>query len=147
MLQNVEVLACSCVEGIGKSICLCIARAGVAAPSGSLAPLRSIACCIAWMEIRRTFSVPMVRQISLTPLQRSRREISSNSGTMTCADRVREVGEVRELREGSELIAQHRRCAISRLKLYSRNEPSGLRFPAVLLPWPGSIRIVIMLQF
>ena len=34
-----EVLECSCVEGIGKSICLCIARAGVAAPSGSLAPL------------------------------------------------------------------------------------------------------------
>ena len=90
--------------------------------------------------------MPMVRQISLTLLQRSSREISSNSGTITCADRVREVGEVRELREGSELIAQHRRCAISRLKLYSRYEPSGLRLPAVLLPWPGSIRIVIMLQ-
>lgn len=41
-----ETLACSCVEGIGKSVCLCIARAGVAAPSGSLAPLRAIACCI-----------------------------------------------------------------------------------------------------
>lgn len=34
-----EVLACGCVEGIGKSICLCVAWAGVATPSGSLAPL------------------------------------------------------------------------------------------------------------
>ena len=33
----------------------------------------------------------------------------------------------------------------SRLNLYSRKRPSGLRLPGVLMPWPGSSRIFIEL--